>query len=180
MVNVRAVVLLATVLTAPPASQQALPMHTELVAQMIDWTPDRRVADQVNPYRGRVVALGEAAVPALLARLADAPPLSDVVGALGEIGSRRAFPGLLAKYLLTPSDNIAVSLGSTFGKPEIIYLRDSDVLKPDVLAKLLGVVLGTPGRPVTGKSAEELWQTAFDDLAGVRSRCMTRSRPMPG
>jgi hypothetical protein len=163
-----------------PKQSQSQAMHAELVAQMIGWVPDPRVADQVNPFRAKVVALGEQAVPALLARLADAAPNSEVVGALGEIGSSRAFPALLGKYLLTPSDTIAVAIGSTLGKAELVYLRDGNPLEPDALTHLLGVVMGTPGRPVTDKSLNALWQAAFDDLAAVRNRCLTRSRPTPG
>ena len=172
---------LMTVVAVTPASSQASSNElAELVASFLAWRPSPGAADEVNPYRPKLLAQGDAGVQPLLTALTKAPDDVAAVWLLGEIGSSKGFPWLLSRYLAAPSQRVAISIGSCLGVAEVDYLFATEVLDETSRRALLADIYGVRWSELKNDSLESIRKHLEKHLEEVRTMNRKRSQPSIG
>ena len=170
---------------APAPAASPAPSPEALVAKLVAWTPpENSPRDLGNPHVRPLVALGAAAVPALVAALANPAQRyqdaqTQVVWMLGEIGDPHAFDALLRLWEAERRHGAKMRIGISLG-------ACLDAANAKRLIARLDAANGLPLlADLTGQKLEDLakyqtWLSVPANLEVTVKNCKLRSVPQHG
>lgn len=154
----------------------------QLVGKYLQWRSGG-VADQANPFRENILAVGVGIVPylnrALDKHVEDVDARNRLLWILGEFGDPRSFAGILRAYVAHPSPRAGIALGSCVGRHvESLFAAEMD---ESMMRRLLAQIYGGPSwKKVKDKSLADLKQHMLEHVANIVDACRKRSVPMQG